>query len=93
MNMPHSIYLKFVKLYGPFSRIKKSAPYLRLKNSMRTSKCQVFLSTVPEKSKSWTNLARRREPLGFLNILQNIEKIEAGHFRGIKKFYDKKTKN
>ena len=25
----------------------KSAPYLRLKNSKRTSKCQVFSSTVP----------------------------------------------
>ena len=27
----------------------KSAPYLRLKNSKRTSKCQVFSSTAPEK--------------------------------------------
>ena len=27
----------------------KSAPYLRLKNSKRTSKCQVLSSTVPEK--------------------------------------------
>ena len=31
----------------------KSAPYLRLKNSKRTSKCQV-----PEKPKSWVELAR-----------------------------------
>ena len=28
----------------------KSAPYLRLKNSKRTSKCQVLSSTVPKKS-------------------------------------------
>ena len=26
----------------------KSAPYLRLKNSIRTSMCQVFSSTVPD---------------------------------------------
>ena len=30
----------------------KSAPYLRLKNSKRTSKCQVFSSTVPEWEKN-----------------------------------------
>ena len=29
----------------------KSAPYPRLKNSTRTSKCQVFCSTEPEKHK------------------------------------------
>ena len=28
----------------------KSAPYLRLKNSKRTSKCQVLSSTVPKKN-------------------------------------------
>ena len=36
----------------------KSVPYLRLKNSQRTSKSQVFSFTVPEKPKSWTKLAR-----------------------------------
>ena len=36
----------------------KSAAYLRLKNSKRTKKCQVFF-TVPEKPKSWTELARQ----------------------------------
>ena len=36
----------------------KSAPYLRLKSSEKTSKCQVFSSTVPEKPKSWTQLTR-----------------------------------
>ena len=34
----------------------KSAPYLRLKNSKRTSKCQVLSSTVPKKiSKKFLN--------------------------------------
>ena len=28
-------------------QVPKSAPYLRLKNNKRTSKCQVFPSTVP----------------------------------------------
>ena len=31
----------------------KSAPYLRLKNSKRTSMCQVFSSTVPAWRKNW----------------------------------------
>ena len=35
-----------IKMYTSRER-PKSAPYLRLKNSKRTSKCQVFSSTVP----------------------------------------------
>ena len=34
----------------------KSAPYLRLKNSKRTSKCQIFSSTVPAWGKNWTKI-------------------------------------
>ena len=37
----------------------KSTRYLRLKNSKRTSKCQIFSFTVPKKPTSWTELARR----------------------------------
>ena len=40
----------------------ESAPHLRLKKSKKTSKCQEFFSTVPEKPKSSTKLAR---PFGF----------------------------
>ena len=36
----------------------ESAPHLRLKKSKKTSKCQEFFSTVPEKPKSSTTLAR-----------------------------------
>ena len=36
--------------------LPKSAPYLRLKNSKRTSKCQVFSFTVPKKPKNCTEL-------------------------------------
>ena len=38
----------------------KLALYLRLKNSKGTSKFLVFFFTVPEKPKSWSELARRR---------------------------------
>ena len=38
---------KFEKLKTSRER-PKSAPYLRLKNNERTSKCQVFSSTVPD---------------------------------------------
>ena len=57
----------------------KSAPYLRLKNSKSTSKCQLFYFTVPKKPKSWT--------LGNFStfLWQNIKKIEGGSFGG-KKF-------
>ena len=68
----------------------KSAPYLTLKNCRRTSKCQAFSFTVPEKLKSWTEVAPlERDPLGFLTsfLLQNIKKnIEAGPFEDIKNF-------
>ena len=57
----------------------KSAPYLRLKNSKRTSKCQVFFA-VPKKPKNCSELtrrgpasagpwgAKRGDLFGFLNI-------------------------
>ena len=37
----------------------KLAPYLELKNSKSTSKCQSFLFYSPEKPKSWTEMARQ----------------------------------
>ena len=66
----------------------KSAPFLRLKNSKSTSKCQVFF-TVPKKPKSWTKLARRvplarvpgalkGKPMGFFNI--SVAKHQKGNF-------------
>ena len=57
----------------------KPAPLLRLKNSKRTSKCQVLLSTVSEKPKSWTKLALPCDILLSI-LLQNIRKIEGGPF-------------
>ena len=62
-----------------------SAPYLRLKNSKRTSKCQVFFFTVPEAPKSWTELASRW-------LSQNIKKLDGGPFEVIKNFSKKKRK-
>ena len=60
----HSLHRKQFQV--PKSRERpKSAPYLRLKISKRTSKCQVFSSTVAYKPKNWTELAR---PFGFFNI-------------------------
>ena len=60
----------------------KSARYLRLKNSKRTSKCQVFSFTVPEKPKSWTELVR----FGFFNIqsVAKYQKNEGVPFEGKK---------
>ena len=57
-----------------------------------TSKCQVFSSTVPEKPKSWTELA----PLSdFFNIYCDAKyhkKIEEGPFEDIKHFSKKSQK-
>ena len=57
----------------------KSAPYLRLKNRKKISKCQVFSSTVHTKPKSLTELAR---PSGFFAIhsVAKNQKHEAGPF-------------
>ena len=73
---PKLIILVRIKANKPGTH--ESAPYLRLKNSKKTSKCQVFSLTVPEKLKSWTDMARRGclartpgvlngHPLGFFN--------------------------
>ena len=43
----------------------KSAPYLRVKKSKRTSKVKVFFSTLTQKPKSWTGLARQGPALRF----------------------------
>ena len=69
----------------------KSAPYLRLKNGKRTSKCQVFSTTVAEKFKSCTELARS---YGFFNIhsVSKYQKIKGGPFEDIKKFRKKSQK-
>ena len=54
----------------------KLAPYQRLKNSKRTSKCQVFSSTAPEKPKSWTELSRKGGGTFLTStLLQSIEKF------------------
>ena len=71
----------------------KSAPYLRLKNSKKTSKCQIFSFTVPKKAKSWTEFVHRRpasaDPwratrgdfFGFFTIsVAKHQKIEGGPF-------------
>ena len=45
------------------------ALHLGLKNSTRTSKSQVFSSTLPEESKEEANWrAQKGDPLGFFNI-------------------------
>ena len=49
----------FSRLCSQRTKPRQSAPYLGLKISTRTSKCQVFSSTVPEKLKRWKELASR----------------------------------
>ena len=83
---------------------QKSAPYLRLKNSKRTLKCQVFSFTVQEKPKRRTKLARRDQlardpgalkgdPLGIFNSsVAKHQKIEGGPLEEIKNF-SKKSHN
>ena len=46
----------------------KSAPYLKLKNSKKTSKCQVFSSKVPEKPKSYPKIPNRFRAISDFNI-------------------------
>ena len=82
----------------------KSAPYLRLKNSKRTSKCQVLSSTVPKKiSKSFLNFFEvsgkshctekcKRGPFGCFStsiLLQNRKKMKGGLFGDLKKIEKK----
>ena len=70
----------------------KSAPYLRLKNSKRTSKCRSSgeFGTFYEKILKRSHNAKKTEsgdPLGFFNIhsVATLSKIEGGPFGG-KKF-------
>ena len=63
----------------------KSATYLRLKNSKRTSKCQVFSFTTPEKffeKSQWRKNLKRGTLWDFSTSIlsQNSEKIEGGPF-------------
>ena len=68
----------------------KSAPFLSLENSTKTSECQVFPLTVPEKPKfgpNWRAECPIVQPAGALKggpirilLSQNIEKIERGPF-------------
>ena len=77
----------------------KSAPYLRLKNSKRTSQCQVFSSTIPENQKVGMNWrAKRGDPLDFSTFLsQNMSintKLKGGTpFEVMKVFSKKKSHN
>ena len=75
----------------------KSAPYLRLKNSKRTSKCQNNgeLGTLLWKKIEKVSQSRKTErgyPLGIFNIhsVGRYQKIEGGHF-GESFFFQKKT--
>ena len=65
----------------------KSAPYLRLKISKKTSKCQsiFFYSTrkkFVEKRLTMSKTTERGNPLGFFNIycVAKLQKIEGGPF-------------
>ena len=73
----------------------KSAPYLRLKNSTRTSKVSSILFYSTRKTQSWTELGRRRggcfSDFSTSILWQNIEKIQGGPFgdeKFSKKFHD-----
>ena len=74
----------------------ESAQYRKLKNGERTSKCQVFSFTVPEKPKKWTELAHRDplaqkwDALGFFNIsVAKYEKHEEEPFEVIENLSEK----
>ena len=60
----------------------KSAAYLRLKNSKRTSKCRSISSTVPEKPKSWTELAHQRGHFEIFHLFcgKSSKKLMEEHF-------------
>ena len=52
-----------------------------------TTKCQVFFFTVPEKHKSWAELARQGDALRFSIFLsQNINKIEGSPLKSMNIF-------
>ena len=84
----------------------KWAPYLRLKNSKRTSKCQVFSSTVPAfflffsksfgvSGKSHSAEKCKEGAFGSFRttiLLQNRKKIERGPFGDIEKKLQKSHK-
>ena len=72
-------------------------PYLKLKNSKRTSKCQSIseFETFYEKMKKKSQNAeknKREDPLGFFNIhsVAKLQKIEGGPFGG--NFFLKKNR-
>ena len=76
--------LDFVKRTN--RELQKSAPYLRLKNSKRTWKCQVFFYSTqknPKVGSNWRAGTLWEFPI-FLS--ENIEKIEGGPFEDIKNF-------
>ena len=57
--------------YVEYQTLNKSEPHLRLKNSKRTSKCQVFFSTAPKKTFEKVPQCQKTErgdPLGFFNM-------------------------
>ena len=63
----------------------KSAPYLRFKNSKRTSKCKVFFFTVPGKPKSWTEFARQGGGLEIFHpFCRKTSKIEGDPLKSLK---------
>ena len=69
----------------------KSAPYLRLKNSKRTSKCQSIGEFGTFYEKRFKNVSQcqkteREDSLGFFNIhsVAKLQKIEGGPFGGKK---------
>ena len=66
----------------------KSAPYLRLKKAKGLQSVKVFSFTVPEKPKSWTELAR---PFEFLTSikLQNIKKLKGDPLKTLRTFRKK----
>ena len=62
-----------------------------LKNSKRSSKVQELSCTVPEKPKSWTELACSFGTLTSI-LLQSIKQSEGGPFGDIGKFSEKSLK-
>ena len=71
------------------------APWLRLKSSKRTSKCQVFSSTGPEKPQGdRTGALKRGTFLGFFNIhsVAKYQKNEGDPLETLK-IFEKKSHN
>ena len=71
----------------------KSAPYLRLKNSTKTSKCQVFSFTVPETPKSWTELARPFDIFQHPFCCEISKKLKGNPLKTLSNFSEKKSHN